>query len=231
MKILALDSSAEICTAALCDNDRLVCEITLNTGHTHSQTLLPCIEQLLRLTETSINGIDLLACTVGPGSFTGVRIGVATVKGLAFENNIPCIGISSLDSLARNLSCNNGILCPVMDARREHVYNALYRCSNGKITRLCADRLIAIEELDREFENTEEKIYMSGDAYGICMQSFTHTQIQPTSAGMCHSRGYSVALCALDKFNTDGAVDHFRLSPVYLRPSQAERERNEKMKG
>lgn len=231
MKILALDSSAEICTAALCDNDRLVCEITLNTGHTHSQTLLPCIEQLLRLSETHISDIDLIACTVGPGSFTGVRIGVATVKGLAFENNIHCIGISSLDSLARNLSCYNGILCPVMDARREHVYNALYRCSDGNITRLCADRLISIEELDSELERMGEKIYLSGDACNICMNGFTHTQIEHTPNIIRHSRGYSVAMCALDKFKTDGAVDHFKLSPVYLRPSQAERERNEKLKG
>lgn len=231
MKILALDSSAEICTVALCDDEKLICELTLNVGHTHSQTLLPCIEQLLSLSETKINDIDLLACTVGPGSFTGVRIGVATVKGLAFEHNIPCIGISSMDSLARNLSYCEGILCPVMDARREHVYNALYSCSGGIITRICQDRLISVDELDRELAKSDEKIYLSGDAYRMCTGNFKSATIQHTPEGMRHSRGYSVAMCALDSFREGNAINHFELSPVYLRPSQAERERIEKMKG
>lgn len=231
MKILALDSSATIGTVALCEDDKLICEITVNTGNTHSETLLPTVEQVLKLTDTSIDEIDLLSCSVGPGSFTGVRIGVATVKGLAFGKNKKCVGISTLDSLAQNISCFDGILCPVMDARRDHVYNALYECTDGVITRLCPDRLISVEELDCELASLDRKIYLSGDGYGLCKREFVKAQTQTTPERLRLESGYSTAVCAVRKYENGEAVSDFELAPVYLRPSQAERERIEKLKG
>ena len=135
MKILALDSTAEACTAALCDDGRLVAEMTVNTGNTHSQTLLPVVEQILKISETSLEEIDAFACSTGPGSFTGVRIGVATVKGIAYGKNKPCVSVSTLDALAYNIRGYDGILCPVMNARRNQVYNALFECKDSKITK------------------------------------------------------------------------------------------------
>lgn len=231
MKILALDSSASIGTVALCEDKKLICELTVNTGNTHSETLLPTVEQVLKLTGTTVDEIDLFACSVGPGSFTGVRIGVATIKGLAFGRNTQCVGISTLDSLAQNISCYDGILCPVMDARRDHVYNALYRCSGGVITRLCPDRLISIEELDIELSALGEKIYLSGDGYELCKRSFTQTKTEDVPERLRLESGYSTAVCAMKKYENGETVSDFELAPVYLRPSQAERERIEKMKG
>ena len=231
MKILALDSSASVCAAALCENEKLLCEITVNTGNTHSETLLPVVEQLLTLTDTRIDDIDMFACSTGPGSFTGVRIGVSTVKGIAFGKNKPCVGISTLDALAQNLSCYDGIICPVMDARREHVYNALFECKDKKITRLCPDRLISIAELDEELSNIEKKVYLSGDGYSLCKRLFAKTQVEYIPERLRLESGYSTALCALKKYENGEALTDFEIAPVYLRPSQAERERNEKLKG
>lgn len=231
MRILALDSSAVVCAAALCEDDNLLCELTVSTGNTHSETLLPAIEQILKLTNTSVDEIDMFACSVGPGSFTGVRIGVATIKGLAFGKNKPCVGISTLDSLAQNISHFDGILCPVMDARRDHVYNALYECAGGAITRLCPDRLISIEELDLELSSLGKKIYLSGDAYDLCEKKFVNTKIDFTPERLRLVCGYSTAAVALKKYKNGDYVSDFELAPVYLRPSQAERERNEKLKG
>ena len=168
MKILGLDSTANICTAAISDDNRLVAEFTVNVGNTHSETLLPLIEQMLKLSNTDINEIELFATSVGPGSFTGVRIGAATVKGLAFGKNIPLCEVSTLEALAENLTAFNGILCPVINARRMQVYNALFLCENGVITRLTPDRAIAVEELDAELSTYDKPIYLSGDAYDIC---------------------------------------------------------------
>ena len=150
LRILALDSTADVSSVAVCEGEKLLSEITINTGNTHSQTLLPSVEMALKLAELSVDDVDLFTCSVGPGSFTGVRIGVATVKGLAFGKDKPCVPVSTLDALAYNLRGYNGIICPVMNARRMQVYNALFRCENGILTRLCDDRAISIAELEAE---------------------------------------------------------------------------------
>ena len=163
MKILALDTTAEVCTAAVCDDKRLIAEMTVNTGNTHSETLLPVVEQILKISETSLEDIELFSCSTGPGSFTGVRIGVATVKGIAYGKNKPCVSVSTLDALAYNLIGLEGIICPVMNARRNQVYNALFECKNGEIERLCDDRALSIEELDEELSSMDKPIYLVGD--------------------------------------------------------------------
>lgn len=229
MKILALDSTAVVGTVALCEDTRMVAHYTLNTGNTHSQTLLPMIESALKSAEWEINDLDLLAVSQGPGSFTGVRIGIATVKGLAFGKNIPCAGVSTLEALAYNLRYFNGILCPVMNARRAQVYNALFACRDGVMTRLCPDRAISIAELDEELAAMDQPIYLVGDGYDITLEGFIQTSVTPVPEELRYQSGYSVALCGLAAYKRGEATDDVSLAPVYLRPSQAERERNERL--
>ena len=230
MKILALDSTAAVCSVAICEDNKLISQITINTGNTHSETLLPAVEEALRLAELNVNDIDMYACSVGPGSFTGVRIGVATIKGLAYGKNKPCVAVSTLYALAKNLSGINGTICPVMNARRNQVYNALFSCENGSLTRLCPDRTISIAELDAELASMPSPVYLCGDGYDITLKGSTKTQFGYTFEQSRLQSAYSVALCALEKYNLGEHVSDKTLAPVYLRPSQAERERLERIK-
>ena len=229
MKILALDTTADVCSVAVCDDYRLIAEITVNTGNTHSQTLLPAVEQALKLCELTVDDIDAFACSVGPGSFTGVRIGVATIKGLAYNKNKPCVAVSTLEALANNLVAFNGIICPVMNARRNQVYNALFRCKNGVIERLCEDRAISIAELDEELSASSEPVYLCGDGYDITVKGSSKTEFVFVSPRERLQSAYSVAACAIEKINKCETVSDTVIAPVYLRPSQAERERLEKL--
>ena len=229
MKMLSLDTSATVCTAAICEDGKLIAETTVNTGNTHSEMLLPVIENLLNITETDINEIDLFACSTGPGSFTGVRIGVATVKGLAYGKNKPCISVSTLEALAYNLVGFNGILCPVMNARRNQVYNALFKCENGIIERLCPDRAISIAELDEELAEESLPIYLSGDGYDITSNGFKKTKLAYVPQKYRDQSAYSVAVCAFKKYENGESLSDAEIAPIYLRPSQAERERNERL--
>ena len=231
MNILSLDSTAEVSTVALCSDQRLIAEMTLNTGNTHSQTLLPIVEQILKISETSLDDVDIFACSTGPGSFTGVRIGAATLKGLAYGKDRPCVSVSTLEALAYNLIGFDGIICPVMNARRSQVYNALFECKNSRITRLCPDRALSIDELDRslaeEFPN--EKIYLCGDGYSITERGFKLTSISQVPERLRYASAYSVACCAIEKYRCGESLTDATIAPIYLRPSQAERERNERL--
>lgn len=229
MKILSLDTSAEVCTAAICEDKKLIAEMTVNTGNTHSQTLLPTVEQILKISETSFDDIDCYACSTGPGSFTGVRIGVATVKGIAYGKNKPCISVSTLRALAYNLIGYDGIICPVMNARRNQVYNALFECKDGIITRLCEDRALSIDELDAELAEIGKPIYLVGDGYDITVKGFKKTAPEFVPERLRSQSAYSVACCALEKYNSGEILTDRDIAPIYLRPSQAERERNEKL--
>lgn len=229
MKILSLDTTAEVCSAAVCDDGKLIAEMTVNTGNTHSQTLLPVVEQILKISETELDDIDLFACTTGPGSFTGVRIGVATIKGLAYGKGKPCVSVSTLDALAYNLKGFDGIICPVMNARRNQVYNALFECKDGVITRLCADRALSIDELDGELASMSLPVYLCGDGYDITLRGFKQTRVVPVPYRSVLQSGYSVACCALEEYNAGKVLNDRELVPIYLRPSQAERERNERL--
>lgn len=229
MKILALDSSAVVGTVALCEDRKLIAHYTLNTGNTHSQTLLPMVESVLHLAEWEIGDVDLFAVSHGPGSFTGVRIGISTIKGLAFGKNIPCAGVSTLHALAYNLRGVNGIVCPVMNARRSQVYNALFSCKDGVLTRLCPDRALSIAELDEELSCMDQPIYLCGDGYDITVEGFVKTTVVPVPPEQRVQSAYSVALCGFDAYKDGNYTDDAALAPVYLRPSQAERERNERL--
>lgn len=227
MKILALDSTAAVCSCAVCEDEKILSVFTVNSGNTHSETLLPMIEASLRMLSLEVCDIDLFAFSEGPGSFTGVRIGAATLKGLAFGRNKPCVGVSTLKALASNLSGMSGIVCPVMNARRNQVYNAIYRACEKTLTELTADRAIGVPELEDELASFKEPIYLVGDGDFLLYESgklnyaYVPEQLRAQSAA-------SVALCALADFRKGTAVSDSAVVPTYLRPSQAERERNEK---
>ena len=240
MLILALDSTAQVGSVALCEDEKLIAEYTLNTGHTHSETLLPMVESVLKISGYTVDDVELFACTAGPGSFTGVRIGAATVKGLAFGKGKPCVGVSTLEALATNARAFEGIICPCMNARRQQVYNALFESKDGKLTRLCEDRALAIEDLLKEVSEyaPEKRIYLVGDGAELVMDFDEFGEQFPVLDGcmillgerLRNQSGYSVTLVALEAYRNGNVCTDAELAPVYLRPSQAERMRMEKLK-
>ena len=233
MKILSLDSTALTATVALCDNERLIGLYTLNSGSTQSETLLPMVESVMNLIGWQISDIDLFACSRGPGSFTGVRIGAATVKGLAFGSQKPCIGVSTLEALAYHIKdlngANDAILCPVMNARRGQVYNALFRVENGVMHRICEDRALAISALEQELSAYDMPIYLCGDGYDITKDGMSDISVADTPELLRYQNAYSVAMIALEAYRNGDRTSDAELSPTYLRLPQAERERNERL--
>lgn len=230
MKILAFDSSAIVASVALCEDETVLGELTLNNGNTHSETLLPSAELLLSRLSLTVDDVDLFAVSRGPGSFTGVRIGVATVKGLAFGTDKPCIGVSTLEALAFNLLVCDGLICPVMNARRGQVYTALFRAENGTLTRLMPDSAISIEELDALLTSYDEPVRLVGDGYDVTRERLTH-RIIPVPHRLRNQSAYSVAQAAKNIYVTSQGEEFtdLALTPGYLRLSQAERERAERM--
>ena len=229
MIILALDSTAQTGAVALCRDEKLVASFTLNTGNTHSETLLPSVEAVLTLGDVTVDDVDLCAISKGPGSFTGVRIGAATVKGMAFGKDKPCIGVSTLEALAYNLRGFSGIACPVMNARRSQVYNALFRVENGKIERLCPDRAIALADLAEELAAYgDTPVYLSGDGYEMTREALASCNLGSTPEELIYQSGYSVAMCARAAYEAGERTTDAELVPTYLRLPQAERERLEK---
>ncbi len=226
MLILSLDSSAIAGSVALCDGERLLCEYTVNLGNTHSETLLPMIESILKLSGHTADDIDVFACSEGPGSFTGIRIGAATIKGLAFSTNKPCIGVSTLEALAYNLRGFDGIICPVMNARRAQVYNAVF---DKELNRLTEDRAIAAKDLAEELKKFDQKVFLCGDGTRVALDGGVIGIAAPER--LLHQSGFSVAQCALKKYNEGARGSDTELSPVYLRLPQAERARLEKISG
>lgn len=229
MKILALDSTALVGSCAVLEDTKLLASFTVNNGNTHSETLLPMVESCLKLLGLTANDIDIFALSEGPGSFTGVRIGAATVKGLAFGKDKPCIGVSTLEALAQNLVGADGIICPAMNARRNQVYTALFRCKSGELERITEDMAIDVAELEDKLDNFSDNIYVCGDGDFLLYNSKTRRKDYATVPELLrYQNGYSVGVCALKKFNAGEVRTDITLAPTYLRPSQAERTRMEK---
>lgn len=227
MIILALDSTAVVASVAVCDGEKLLSCYTVNAGNTHSETLLPMVESVLKATNLTVDDVELFALSEGPGSFTGVRIGAATVKGLAFGREKPCVGVSTLEALAYNLCGFEGILCPCMNARRNQVYNALFRCDGkGNIERLCPDRAVGVEKLEEELKSYSESVRICGDGAFLLTGKYAYVP-EP----LIHQNGYSVAMCALKAWSDGKYTSDEMIAPTYLRPSQAERTRAEKENG
>ena len=224
MKILALDSSAIAASAAVFDADRLLAEYTLNNGNTHSETLLPMVESVLKSLSLKISDIDIFAVSAGPGSFTGVRIGAATLKGLAFGSERPCVEVSTLEALAYNLVGQKGLICPVMNARRSQVYTALFRSDGQELYRLMEDSAMAISELDELLSEYGEVVAFTGDGYDVTLPALAKTSAAHTPKRLRHQSASSVAAVALKKYTSGEYSNDRALKVNYLRPSQAERE-------
>lgn len=227
MKILALESSATAASVALCEDEALIAQSFRDTGLTHSQTLLPMTEELLAHCGLTVADLDLIAVAAGPGSFTGLRIGVATAKGLAWAAQLPCAGCSTLEAMAWNLAGLDGELCAAMDARRHQVYNARFRAENGTITRLTEDRAIALEDLIEELRGTKTTQIVLGDGAQLCCEALTAAGIPARLAppNLRQQTAWGVARLGLELAKAGQTVPPEELVPVYHRLSQAERER------
>lgn len=224
MKILAVDSSAKSASVAVTESGRLISECFVNNALTHSRTLMPMVENALSQADMTIKDIDAFCVNVGPGSFTGIRIGVAAVKGLAICDNIPCAGVSTLESIAYNFTDEDCIVCASMDARCNQVYTALFRCDGVNVSRICEDKAVSVDELGNELlQYSNNKIYLAGDGAELCFKAFGDKVSNACLAG--ENRRYQRAFgAALAAENNKEFNDSALLAPVYLRLPQAERE-------
>ena len=223
MLILAMESSAKSVSCAVCRDDELLGQYFQNSGLTHSRTLLSMTESLLKNLSLSVRDIGLVAVSSGPGSFTGVRIGVSAAIGLAWGLGIPVCGVGTLEALAYQMPEQGAVLCPVMDARRSQVYNALFQWKDGKPVRLCEDRAISLDDLAAGLRGFDLPCLLAGDGSAI---SFDHLSSAGISCRMAPEQqrwqtAYGVAIAALHH----EPVPPETLQPSYLRPPQAERER------
>ena len=227
MLILAFESSARPASVALLRDGSLLSQYSQCSALTHSRTLLPMAEDMLKNAELTIGDVDLFAVAHGPGSFTGVRIGVSTVKGLAWAANKPCVGVSTLEAMAWHGLAAGGVVCPVMDARRSQVYNALFEVRGGKPVRLCEDRPVALEELAPQLRELESPAFLVGDGAAITAKYLETVGIPFRMApeNLRWQSAWGVAMAASER--EPGTADS--LLPVYLRLSQAERERQARL--
>ena len=230
MLLLAFETSAKAASVALFDGDQLLGESYQNTGLTHSQTLLVMAQNLLSQCGKTPSDVQAVAVAEGPGSFTGVRIGVAAAKGFAWGKEIPCYGVSTLEAMALGLGAFDGIVCPVMDARRSQVYNALFYVNQNELSRTAPDRAISLEDLGAELKNVKKPIFLVGDGSILCYHTLKDTVpnlVLPVEHRM-HQRAVGVGVAALQKIAAGESGDGNALAPNYLRLSQAERERMER---
>lgn len=215
--LLSVDSSAVTASVALTDGEKVIKSEFVNAGLTHSETLLPMIKSVMA--GHCFDELEAIAVTAGPGSFTGVRIGVATVKGLAFNSDIPCISVSVLEAIAHNFCDEDCIVCAVMDARRMQFYNALFEVKNGEVNRLCADRAISIDDLRKEISGYD-RVIAAGDGAVLFCENIGLDNVILADEEKRWQNGVGVSKAALNKEKISAAA----LMPVYLRLSQAERE-------
>lgn len=217
MMLLSLDSSAVTASVALTDGDTVIKSEFVKSGLTHSETLMPMITRVM--SGHSYDELDAVAVTAGPGSFTGVRIGVSTVKGIAFNNNIPCFSISTLEAIAYNFAGTDTVVCAVMDARRMQFYNALFKVDGSNVKRLCDDRAISLEDLREELRQYD-RVVVAGDGAFVCCQALGLDNCTIADDDRIYQNALGVAKATSDKIPMSAKA----LMPVYLRQSQAERE-------
>lgn len=233
MMILALESSATACSAALCRDGVLVAQSYQSSGLTHSRTLLPMVEDMLKNCGSTLRDVDVIAVAAGPGSFTGLRIGVATAKGLAWADDKDCAACSTLESMAWPLAHMEGslIIC-AMDARRHQVYNALFLAQGNKLERLTPDRAISLEELNQEVKKYDIPKFIVGDGAQLCYNALEEENpgLKLAPGHLRMQSAWGVARAAEDLVERGLLVKGGDLVPVYHRLSQAERERLEREK-
>jgi len=227
LKILAFETSAKAASVALTEGGKLLAESYQNTGMTHSQTLMVMAQDLLKACGLTPKDVDAVAVAAGPGSFTGVRIGVAAAKGFAWGGELPCYGVSTLEAMARNLGVYQGYVVPAMDARRSQVYTAIFHAEKGELTRVEEDMAISLAELGDKIKNLPENVFLVGDGANLCYNTLLEEVpglVLPPEHRM-HQRAAGVALAAQAMANAGDPGNGAELTPNYLRLSQAERER------
>ena len=227
MKLLALETSARAVSCAVMEDGAPVASAWQQTGLTHSRTLMPMVEAMLQNSELRPEELDAVAVAAGPGSFTGIRIGVSAAKGLAWALGKPCVAVSTLEAMAAPLGCAEGLILCAMDARRQQIYNALFLAAGGRLTRLIPDRAVALPLLAGELEKLNAPVFLVGDGAKLTA-SFLEEQGLPyvlAPENLRWQSAWGVAMAAMDKKPGDA----HQLLPVYLRLSQAERERQERM--
>lgn len=234
MKILAFDSSGLVASVAIVQDDNLIAEYTMNYKKTHSQTLLPMLDEVVRMTETDKKSFDLLAVAAGPGSFTGLRIGSATVKGLALAWDIPVVAVPTLEALAYNAWGSRRIICPIMDARRRQVYTGLYRFDKDDKMEVLMDQVpMDIDDLIEVLGDRGEEVLFVGDGIDVYADTIRQKMTVPFSFAPAHmnkQRAGSVAVAAKKRYEEGIYTSGDDFAPEYLRQSQAERERAERQK-
>lgn len=225
MNIIALETSAKAVSAAITQNGRVLASGYQDTGLTHSRTLMPIVEHLFRNTGLTLQDMDAVAVSAGPGSFTGIRIGVSAAKGLAFAADKPAVGVSTLAAMARNVAFCDGLVVCAMDARRNQIYNALFLAQDGHLTRLTEDRAVALADLAEELRDDPRPKTVVGDGAQLCAEALDGAGIACRLAPphLIMQNAMSVALEAEHLAAEGGLVSAQALSPVYLRPPQAQR--------
>lgn len=225
MKILALETSAKSVSCAVTEDGAVLASAYQCTGLTHSRTLMPMVADLLKNADLTLDGIDRIAIAAGPGSFTGLRIGIAAVKGLAWAADKPCCAVSTLEAMAQNVRHMDALIIGAMDARRNQIYNALFEAKGGALTRLCADRAIGLDALCEELNGDDRRKIVLGDGGRLCFDYLISHGIDCTlaSAQLLYQNAVGVAFAA----EAGETVSAQELAPVYLRPAQAERLRTE----
>lgn len=230
MRVLALDSATDVAAAAVVEDNNLVAEQFINTGKMHSRRLMLLVEKLLNSSELTLSEIDGMAVAIGPGSFTGLRIGLSTIKGLAYFAEKPVVGISTLDSLARNVPFASGLICPVLKARKDEVYCALYLNSAGELVRISEYMAVSPQELVVLFERIDTRgIVLLGDALEMLPGQVYELlgggyETAPPESRL--PRASALGFLALDKFYRGEADRIETLTPIYIRASAAEERRH-----
>ena len=227
--MLSVDSSASPASVCLYEDGKVIADYYLNTGFTHSQTLMAMVESVLKITCKTAEDIDVYAVNSGPGSFTGVRIGVSAVKGMAYAADKPCVEVSTLESMAYHFLGNHAAVCACMDARRQQVYNALFAVDGDDITRTVGDRAVSIDELLQDLGSVPGEVILVGDGAELVFNSTDDPRIMLAPPHLRYQNASSVAMAAYEKYKRGEVVSPAALSPHYLRLSQAERERSAKL--
>ena len=229
MNVLGIDTCCMAATAAVITDDRLAAQVVQNNKKTHSQKIMPMIDFMLREAEMTVGDIDCFAAAAGPGSFTGVRIGIATIKALAHAAGKPCAAVSTLHALAYNVADFGGIICPILDARRGQVYNALFK--GGSLDRITDDRALSAEELCDELEQMDESVIFVGDGLPVLAEMINKRLGRRAVFAKRSQRmnlAASVAEIGYDMLLLGDVCGYSELKPQYLRLSQAEREKAER---
>lgn len=234
MKLLSIECSAKSASCAIADNGKIIASSFVNTTLTHSETLMPMINSALNCSKTDIDDIDVFAISHGPGSFTGIRIGISALKGMAIAKNKACVGVSTLYAITNNFKDRDAVVCATMDARCNQVYAALFRIKNGKITRLCEDKAVKMEELKSDILKLRYKcpIIIAGDGANIFYPLVSSEEkVILADEHLRYQNAVGVAFAGIESFNKGEFTSPEKLLPIYLRLPQAERElKNKKEK-